>query len=230
MNASFFPESGFVGRGKGPRREAPRDWIVWHFTHIDNLSSVVDAGRLLPDSAVTAATNVANDEVKERRRHKKVDPHTSYPTSMVSDHVPFYIAAKSPMLYVVCRGHGHYTGGAGPLVNLGICLGDIIDAGLTWCASDGNAAASFTQFSSDLANLGNFVDFDLLCQRDWYNTAEDSDRKSRRSAEILVHGAVPIELVSYVCCSDEDTSAAAATLLDSVGGVRNYIVEQKMYY
>ena len=116
--------------------------------------------------------------MKERRRHKVVSPDAGYPTSMASHHVPFYIAAKSPMLFVVCRGYGHYTGGAAPLVHLGVGLGDLIDAALTWCASDGNAAATFTQFSRDLPGLGDFVDFDLLCQRDWYNTPDDGDRKS----------------------------------------------------
>lgn len=69
---AFFPESGFVGRGGGPRRDVPRDWIVWHFTHIDNLPAIVSQGRLLPDSAVSPATHVANADVKERRRHKAV--------------------------------------------------------------------------------------------------------------------------------------------------------------
>lgn len=227
---AFFPEGGFVGRGGGPRREAPRDWIVWHFTHIDNLPAIVDEQRLLPDSAVTPATHVANDDVKERRRHIAVNPHPAYPASMVSDHVPFYIAAKSPMLYVVCNGYGRYKDGAGPLVHLGIPIGDLIDAGMTWCASDGNAAATFTEFSLDINQLGSFVDFDLLCQRDWYNTPEDPDRKSRRSAEVIVLGAVPLELVRYVCASTEQTMHVAQRLLTSVGGMREYIVKPEMYY
>lgn len=230
MNAVYFPASGFVATGGGPKRTKPRDWVVWHFTHVANLTSIVAQERLLPDCAVTPSAAVANDEVKERRRHKAVCPDAAYPTSMASDHVPFYIAAKSPMLYVVCRGHGRYTGGASPLVHLGVVLGDIVDAGLTWCASDGNAAATYTRFSRQLDTLGNFVDFDLLCQRDWYNTPDDPDRKSRRSAEILVHGHVPLNLVSRVCSSNADTLARARTLLEPVGGVRDYSVKPDMYY
>ncbi|QZA08825.1 DUF4433 domain-containing protein [Mycolicibacter heraklionensis] len=230
MTTAIITDSGFVARGGGPRREGPRDWIVWHFTHIDNLPGILGQGRLLPDAAVTPATNVANDDVKERRRHKQVNPAPGYPSSMVSDHVPFYIAAKSPMLFVVCRGYGHYQGGSGPLVHLGIGLADIIDSGHTWCASDGNAAADFTQFSTDLTNLGNFVDFDLLCQREWYNTPEDPDRKGRRSAEVLILGDVPIELITHVCCSNIDTLTRAQTIFKNVGGTRDYIVEPGLYY
>jgi hypothetical protein len=197
---------------------------------VNNLPSIVTAGRLLPDSAVTPPTNVAYDEVKERRRHKVVDPDTGYPASMVSEHVPFYIAARSPMLYVVHRGHAGYSDGVAPLVHLGVFLGDAIDANLTWCASDGNAGAGWTKFSRNIDQLGTFVDFDLLCQYRWNNTDEDNNRQSRRAAEILVHQHVPLELISWVCCCNEKTMTRAKTLLDSVGGVRNYIVKPEMFY
>lgn len=230
MSTKYRRASGFVARDGGPDRERPRDWIVWHFTHVDNLPGVVTAGRLLPDAGVTPSTNVANDDVKDLRRHKVVAPDTAYPTSMASDHVPFYIAARSPMLYVVRRGHPGYSAGVAPLVHLGVVLGDVIDADLTWCASDGNAAAGYTKFTREVDTLGSFVDFDLLCQRQWHNTPDDPNRQSRRAAEILVHGHVPLELISWVCCCNEETMTRAQSLLDSVGGVRNYVVKPEMFY
>lgn len=114
MITRYKPESGFVARSGGPDRKRPHDWIVWHFTHADNLPGIITAGRLLADSAVTPTTEVAYNPVKELRRHKVVAPDSRYPASMASDHVPFYIAARSPMLYVVCKGHSGYSGGAGP--------------------------------------------------------------------------------------------------------------------
>lgn len=230
MITRYKPESGFVARSGGPDRKRPHDWIVWHFTHADNLPGIITAGRLLADSAVTPTTEVAYNPVKELRRHKVVAPDSRYPASMASDHVPFYIAARSPMLYVVCKGHSGYSGGAGPLVHLGVALGDIIDADLTWCASDGNAAACYTKFSRQVDTLGTFVDFDLLCQRQWHNTDDDPNRQSRRAAEILVYGHVPFELVSYVCCYNTETMTRVRTLLDPVGGVRKYVIKPGMYY
>ncbi|MEU9808559.1 DUF4433 domain-containing protein [Mycobacterium sp. NPDC050853] len=230
MAMMLFPDSGFMGRNGAPCREAPRDWIVWHFTHIDNLAGIIGQAALLPDSMITPATTVANEEVKHRRRFNLVMPHKDYPPAMVSAHVPFYIAAKSPMLLVVCSGRGEYKGGHGPLVHLGLALGDIIDAGLTWCASDGNAAAQFTQYSCDIETLGQFVDFELLCQRDWFNTDDDRNRQSRRSAEILVQGPFPINLIRHICCSNQQTLNAAHGLLQNVGGMRDYRVQPQMYY
>ena len=226
----FVPASGFVAHNDGPFKEHPEDWVVWHFTHVANLPAIAAAGVMLPDSAVSAEVNVAYDSVKALRREKVVQPDPAYPRSFVSDHVPFYIAARSPMLYVVCR-YGAHGGGAAPLVFLGARLGDIAATpGLTWCASDGNAAAGFTRFSRDLSTLGSFVDYELLCHRDWENTDDDPNRKSRRAAEVLVHGSLPLELITDVACHNDATCAQAQTLLSGVGGVRQYTVKPEIYY
>ncbi|MGB8405905.1 MAG: DUF4433 domain-containing protein [Mycobacterium sp.] len=226
----FWPDSGFVAHNDRPDKDRPEDWVVWHFTHIANLPAIAASGVLLPDSGVSATVNVAFDSVKALRRDKAVQPDPGYPRSFVSDHVPFYIAARSPMLYVVCR-YGAHEGGAGPLVFLGARLGDIAATpGLIWCASDGNAAAGFTRFSRDLSSVGSFVDFDLLCQRDWDNTPDDPNRKSRRAAEILVHGRLPLELVTDVACYNDATCAQAAAILSGVGGVRQYTTKPELYY
>lgn len=203
---------------------------MWHFTHVANVRQMIRDNHILPAARVDWNRNVANLAIKQRRTSKLVDPDDAYPRSFVSDHVPFYIAAKSPMLYFVCRGYGEYKDGPSPLVHLGVALGDIVDAGLTWCVSDGNAAASFTRFSRELATLGDFVDFDLLRQREWFNTDNDKDRKGRRSAELLAHPTLPIELVSRVCCHNPSTLQVVRTAFSSVGGVREYEVDAHMYY
>ncbi len=100
--------------------------------------------------------------------------------------------------YVVNKGHENYSGGSNDLVFLGARLGDVTSSGVTWCASNANAAAATTQFTTDITALGTFVDFTVLRQRDWYKTTEDPDRMSRRAAEVLVLGEVPLTLVTIV--------------------------------
>jgi hypothetical protein len=226
----YFGSSGMTARDTNPAPGDPRAWVVWHFTHIDNLPRIIAQGGLLASNRVDPTTNVASSEVKDRRTTAVVRPDTSYPPSVVSDHVPFYIAPKSPMLYVVHRGHPEYLGGCEPLIFLGCLVGDIFDSGLIWCISDGNAAATFTRFSRDEATLGKFVDFPLLCQRDWYNTSQDSDRKRRRAAEMLVRGQVPLGLISVVVARNDTMLARARGLLESVGGKRDYVRMPKIYY
>lgn len=185
---------------------------------------------MLPSSTIVPTTNVASGSIKARRTSKRVDPDDTYPASVVSDHVPFYIASKSPMLYKVQKGHPEYGGGPGPLVFLGCVLGDIIDSDLTWCASDGNAAAEFTRFSREVAALGDFVDFEVLRARDWRATLDDPDRRRRRSAEILVLSRIPLELVSLVVCYQQQTLDRVMPILERANDQREYRVMPEMYF
>ncbi|WP_291408571.1 DUF4433 domain-containing protein [Actinophytocola sp.] len=160
-----------------------------------------------------------------------MQPDDLYPSNkVVSDHVPFYIAAKSPMLYAVTKGHLDYHGGADPLVFLGVSIGAIIDSGLIWCVSDANAATNYVRFTRNLIGLGDFVDFNLLCQRMWSKTPDDPYRPGRRAAEVLVLDRVPLELISDVIAKTQVTLHVARTALGSVGGSRHYQVEPMFYY
>ncbi|HEY9293249.1 MAG TPA: DUF4433 domain-containing protein [Microlunatus sp.] len=226
-------DSAFVARGQSaPSKTDPRAWMVWHFTHVSNLADIASAGELRPASRVTPTTSVADSGVKGRRQGIDiVIPDDHYPASTVSDHVPFYIAAKSPMLYVDCKGYNtEYTGGRAPLIFLGCNLGDVIDSTVVWCASNGNAGSRFTEFSRDLPTLGSFVDFDLLCERQWNNVPDDGDRTRRRAAEILVSGSVPLDLVTIVVAYDRQHREAAERVLRSVPGPRDYYDDTNFYY
>lgn len=230
-NLYYLAESGFVARGNtGTQQDAPQNWVVWHFTHKDNLQGIVDDNALLPSTMKTPAVNVANIGIKGRRATIRVRPDDTYPEVTVAQHVPFYIAAKSPMLFSVFKGHEEYRGGTGDLVFLGAVLGDIAASGLTWCMSNGNAAASITQFSRQLPALGSFVDFPLLQERYWRNTPEDTNRMSRRRAELLVLGPVPLSLISIVAAKTEPIVTRAQAQMSSVGGVRQYGEFPEIYY
>ena len=228
---AYLPASGFIARGDaGPRRDNPRDWLVWHFTHKLNLGAICASGKLLPASSVEPPRNVANQDVKGRRS-MPVRPDTEYPPSSVHDHVPFYIAAKSPMLFVVTQsGKESYRARSADLVFMGAVLGDLIDARVTWCVSDGNAAAGYTQFTRVVDDLSGFVDFDLLCQRMWRNTAEDPHRQGRRAAECLVLGEVPLELIRVVVTRNESDLDFVRAAFSSVGGERQYFAKQDIFY
>ena len=231
MNLRYIPQSGFMARGgQGPRRDNPRDWVAWHFTHRDNLKAICRAGRLLPATSVKPVRNVANPNVKERRTWP-VEPDPAYPQSSVHDHVPFYLTAKSPMLYVVTQNDEEtYRAKSADLVFLGVALGDVIDSGATWCMSDGNAASAYTQFSRDVDALGDFVDFDLLCRKMWNNTADDSNRQGRRGAELLVLKEVPLQLVSVVLTRNEPELGYVQECFGAVRGQREYHAMTAVFY
>jgi len=230
-NLHYLADSGFVASGEtGPRQDAPENWVVWHFTHRDNLQGIVADNALFPSTVRTPTVNVANTGIKDRRTMIRVRPDDTYPVATVAEHVPFDIAAKSPMLFVVSKGHEEYRGGTADLVFLGAVLGDIAASGLTWCVSNGNAAASFTEFSRHLPALGSFVDFPLLQQRYWNNTPDDMNRMSRRAAELLVLGPLPLSLISIVAAKTEPVLTRAQAQMSAVGGVRECHVFPQIYY
>ena len=71
----YLPESGFVASGdSGPQRDSPQNWVVWHFTHKDNLQRIVDNDALYPSTMKTPPVNVANSDIKERRAAIRVRP------------------------------------------------------------------------------------------------------------------------------------------------------------
>jgi len=228
---TYIADGGFAAKSGAPDRANAEDWFIWHFTHLDNLDSIVEAGAVLSSARIKPPMNVADLKVKARRDLVLVQPDRDYPAGKyVKDHVPWYIAAKSPMLYVVSRGHEDYAGGTDALIFLGINLGDLARSGLIWCASDRNAAAFDVEFSRDLSSLGDFVDFNLLCAKMWARTPEDPTRATRRAAEVLVLDAVPLELVTAVVARTEVSRDAAWRKLRAVGGVREYWHVPKFYY
>jgi len=224
MSISYFPDGGFWGTNDGPTPDSPLDWYVWHFTHVDNLAAIAAAGCIRCDDAVGEHKNVADEDIKARRRRVVVNAD-GYPRGRaVSSHVPWYFAARSPMLY-------RLKALRSDLVFFGMRIGDAIDAGLEFCASDANAAAGIASFSTDVAGFGSFIDFDLMTQRDWYNTAEDMWRKSRRAAEFLVWQEVPLEVISAAVTYSASTMSVVRETLEQAGyGGINVSHRSSFYY
>lgn len=226
--------SGFTATGPDrPSKHDPAAWYVWHFTHRRNLVGIVSAGGLDPDSAALPDAPVTDAAIKERRSRIAVNPRDapSYPRATVADHVPWYFAPRSPTLLRVVSGWNlAYKEGHRPLVMLGMKLADLVDSGRTWCYSDRNAATDLVKFGTDLAALPEFIDFDLMTVYDWSSSQDDLDRASRRAAEVLVHGRVPVDLISAIAASNEDTLSVARAKMNTCSGRRVYRVEPSYLY
>ena len=228
----YFHDSGFTAFGQAkPQRGKPENWLVWHFTHVRNLDAIASSGCLRCPNRQQPVVSVALDHIKERRQRVVVAPDESYPRGKsVADHVPFYIAPKSPMLYVVTRGHEQYPGGDADIVFLGLSIGRIAASGVTWCVSDANAAVSSVRFSREVGALGDHVDFDLLCQRDWSKTPDDPHRPSRRAAELLILDEVPLSAIQLVVAKVAPTLESARMSLGGIDGVPQYHLRSDLYY
>ena len=176
-------------------------WIL-HFTHIDNVPAIISGGRLVCDKAAQPylQTEVGDSAIKEARRRRVL---TAGPGGTVADYVPFYFAPRSPMMFRIACDHrdgvpGRYPDGDRPLVYFAATAGAVVDAGLAWVATDGNAANAATEFSTDVTRLDAMIDWAVMVASQWNNTTTDPDRQRRRMAEFLVHREVPLTVVHQI--------------------------------
>ena len=212
-----------------------RDRRIAHFTHVNNLRSIVAAGELACDGRAQdgrLVTEVGDARIKANRRRRII---TAGAGGTVGEYVPFYFAPRSPMMYRIacdCRDSipGRYQGGDRELVYLSSTVGAVVSAGLAWVATDGNAAAEISRSSTDLVESDQMIDWPLMQAERWHNTPEDQDRQRRRMAEFLVHQAVPLSLVREVAAYSEEHAKQARIALGNDPLARSVFVRPEWYY
>ena len=195
-----------------------RRGLLYHFTHISNLASIAAEG-LFSDAQIEtsrrAPTEVGHADVKRRRRNLAVP---LAPGGCVADYVPFYFAARSPMLFIISKGDvPTYSGGQEEIVYLITSTEKVVEERLDFVFTDRNAALRIADYGNDLQDLDDYVDWDLMEGRMWKNTDEEPDRQERRMAEFLVHGHVPWSAFIGVAACNDDKCRQVEHALASVG-------------
>ena len=190
---------------------------IYHFTSIDNLPSILADGKLARDVEVVRRgvlkVEAGDRGIKEWRRNVtvQVPPHGS-----PADYVPFYFAARSPMMLKIKSGQvPTYSGGQRPLIYFVSTVERVAEAGLTCVYSDGNCANTLTTFHANLDGLDLNVDWAIMKARIWSDTAEDGDRMRRRMAEFLVHQEVPLEVMVGIGTYDDDHPRSGSSAVRS---------------
>lgn len=210
---------------------AGRTIDLYHFTHVDNLPQVVEHG-LLSDSLMGQAgrgfTEVGNREIKANRRAL---PVTAGPGGCPADYVPFYFATRSPMMFTIWKGNvEHYQDGLEPLVYLVTTVDRITGAGLPFVFSDGNCGSGITDYSDDLGEIDQRVDWNIMRDQIWRNTPEDGDRMRRRMAEFLVHERVPWNIFTEVGTMTAQMAQTVSVTLNELGSRTDVRLRVGWYY
>jgi hypothetical protein len=172
---------------------------VYHITHLRNLPSIFANG-LVCDSAATSlgltAVDIGYTQIKGRRALRTVPVAAG---GNLNDYVPFYFGPRSPMLYTIARGNvPQYQDGQDRIVHLVLDANAAAAAGLAYAYTDGHAVMAISEFFTDLNEVMDHVDFNLMRATFWNDTDERPDRKRRRQAEFLVHGQVPWALIESI--------------------------------
>lgn len=209
----------------------PQRGLLFHITHQSNLASIAQHGLRCDSDIVDSGgtfREIGNSEIKKRRRDRVVPIP---PGGFVSDYVPFYFAARSPMLYVIHRGNvPAYQGGQGKIVYLVTSIESITELGLPLVFTDRNAALGHASYSADLSELDDHVDWELMDARMWNDTSAEPDRMERRMAEMLVHRHVPWSAITGVVTKTEKRSQKATAALATVGSTTAVSVQREWYF
>ena len=196
----------------------PQRGLLFHLTHMSNLAPIARDG-LHCDSKVTdterAFSEVGNQVIKSRRRTRHVPVP---PGGVVTDYVPFYFAARSPMLYAIHMGNvATSTGGQDEVVYLVTSIAAVVEHRLPTVFTDRNATLELARYGTDPAIIDRYVDWELMEAQWWNNTPQEPDRMERRMAELLVHRHVPWSAIIGVAARTEERSRQASAALATVG-------------
>lgn len=174
---------------------------LYHITHMDNFSSILQEGGLWADAKMIAhggpERGIGLSKIKKRRLHLPVKCHLD---DVVGDYVPFYFCPRSIMLYILHKGNLpglSYRGGQAPILHLEADLQKVV----AWADSDNrrwaftlsNAGAHYTEFRCQMEQLDE-INWRAVEATDF----REPMIKEGKQAEFLVYGFFPWRLVRRI--------------------------------
>jgi hypothetical protein len=174
--------------------------LIYHITHLHNLSSILKAGGLWANSQMQQERlnfqDISYERIQDRRARIRVPCGAG---GVLHDYVPFYFAPRSPMLYAIHkRNVTSCPEGQAPIIYLVSDINAVEAAEIPFAFTDGHAAMAYSDFYDELLELQIAIDWDIMGEVFWHDTDQDGDRKRRRQAEFLIHRFCPWSLITEI--------------------------------
>ncbi|MBV4456438.1 DUF4433 domain-containing protein [Pseudomonas sp. COR58] len=196
----------------------PEKALIWRIVHRDNLPWILENGLHCSNSQTQAPqyVNIDNVDLIDKRRTRQVP---IAPGGVLADYVPFYFTPFSVMMQNIHSGWSVQQRHNDEIVILVSSLYRIAELGLPFVFTNAHAYPGWTDYYSDLANLGQ-IDWSILQRRDFKRDPDDPRKMERYQAEALIHHHLPITgLLGIMCYSDamkvrieQDVAARSLTL------------------
>ncbi|HEY1133261.1 MAG TPA: DUF4433 domain-containing protein [Nocardioides sp.] len=188
-----------------------------HFTRIEHLPTIIEHGLMsdrLARNRGVLSVEIGDRGIKQQRLDNRVD---CGPGGAVADYAPLYFAPCSPMMSGLAHGKYTYRDGFNEVIYLVTTMEDLHAAGCSTVVTDRNAALAIAAMSTDEADWSEFVDWDLMQAKWWFNTPEYPDRRERRMAEALVHGSIPFAAFRSIVTKTDATALSVRGILAEAG-------------
>lgn len=182
----------------------------YHFTHIDNLESILTHGFLSTNEKNRLGINhndVANGNIQGRRANMQIPIE---PGGTVHDYVPFYFCSTNPMLLSLTNSKNidqPY------LIFFAIPIDKILDENVIFTDASANTIIlpNFYSNPEDLINL----DWNAINDTKW--RAGEDDFKHRKMAEVLIHNNVPVDWITHIIVWNQEFHNKVTELFTKFG-------------
>ncbi|MCU1759299.1 DUF4433 domain-containing protein [Pseudomonas sp. 14P_8.1_Bac3] len=196
----------------------PEKALIWRIVHRDNLPWILDNGLHCASSEAQTSqyVNIGNADLIDKRRNRCVPIS---PAGVLADYVSFYFTPFSVMMKNIHSGWSVQQRSNDEIVILVSSLYRVEQLGLPFVFTNAHAYPDWTDYYSDLANLGE-IDWSILQRRDFIRDPDDPRKMERYQAEALIHDHLPITgLLGIMCYNDamkerieQDVAARGLTL------------------
>lgn len=186
----------------------PKEILIYHITHIENLPSILKEGGLHSDVVIAARDPklIGYTEIKRRRMDEIHVPCCGY--HYVGEFVHFYFCPRSPMLFTINKGNtGHPPGCQKSIVHLVSTMEEGLATGRPWAISSGNAGAYHTTFAADLEAL-DALDWKAIRATQW------PGMQHQKMAEFLVRDFFPWTSIKQIGCFNSVVAMTVAEMLN----------------
>ncbi len=168
----------------------------YHFTHIENLESIVKNGLLSINTMTQLGlnhVNVASESIQQRRSEMDV---TCTPGGKIHDYVPFYFTSINPMLLSIINSK---IIDQPFIIFIAIHIDKILEDNVVFTDASANTTKP-PNFYSDPKNLTK-LDWEAIESKRW--GTKDSDELHRRMSEVLVYEKVTLDWIDSIIVWNE---------------------------
>lgn len=195
----------------------PERALIFRLTHVANLPWILEHGLVCQNSPIKDPhfRRIGNSDVISKRQDCIVPIP---PGGALADYVPFYFTPLSVMLLNIVTGYrGVERVPAVELIILATSLLAVEKAGSRFVFTDRHALLRTARFSSALVDLPAMIDWQSLRRRDFSHDPEQPGKKERYQAEALVHGSLPVALLTGLGCSSASQAEHLEALTQRAG-------------
>ncbi len=173
------------------------DKYIFRITHIDNINHILEHGITHKDSSNSNPDfkSIGDSSLINRRATFEL-----YNGKNLGDYIPFYFGPRSPMQFVIERGHNDVDiVRSSDILYCISSINKVIKKQIPFIYCDGHATDRLTSFynTNDVDDIKNQIDFIATNAKNWADWAhpEDLDFKRRKEAEFLIESDLPFESI-----------------------------------